>query len=218
MSRSLRCPSCSAPLEVADFLSPFDKCEFCGSDLAASSGNSLSNTNSFNDNDLLGQARRLKEIKRLALDGNAIIAIKEFRETFGTGLKEAKDAVDNIRMGKPVIFTDFQTPVQGASMGAGETVGHDPRLAQIQKALQHGTKIEAIKLYREIFDVGLLEAKNAVEQIERGSFSIGTGPQQFKNTFGSPRPSGLIRVIPVIVGIGLIILLVIIILTITGVI
>jgi hypothetical protein len=40
----------------------------------------------------------------------------------------------------------------------------DPRLID---HLRKGNKIEAIKLYREIFDVGLAEAKNAVEEIEK---------------------------------------------------
>lgn len=40
----------------------------------------------------------------------------------------------------------------------------DPRLIEY---LKKGNKIEAIKLYREIYDVGLAEAKNAVEEIEK---------------------------------------------------
>lgn len=38
--------------------------------------------------------------------------------------------------------------------------------AKIRDALEHGNKIEAIKLYREQFGVGLREAKDAVEQLE----------------------------------------------------
>jgi hypothetical protein len=40
----------------------------------------------------------------------------------------------------------------------------DPRFIDY---LRKGNKIEAIKLYREIHDVGLAEAKNAVEEIEK---------------------------------------------------
>ncbi len=43
----------------------------------------------------------------------------------------------------------------------------DPDLvdAKIYELLQGGNKIEAIKKYREIYNVGLAEAKNAVEDI-----------------------------------------------------
>ena len=39
----------------------------------------------------------------------------------------------------------------------------DPRIVD---SLRKGNKIEAIKIYREIFNVGLAEAKNAVEGME----------------------------------------------------
>ena len=39
-------------------------------------------------------------------------------------------------------------------------------LPQIQDALRHGNKIEAIKIYRELTGVGLAEAKQAVENLE----------------------------------------------------
>ena len=44
----------------------------------------------------------------------------------------------------------------------------DPALApQVQDALRHGNKIEAIKIYRELTGVGLAEAKNAIERAEQ---------------------------------------------------
>lgn len=42
------------------------------------------------------------------------------------------------------------------------------RLAEIAELTQRGRKIEAIKLFRETFSVGLKEAKEAVERMERG--------------------------------------------------
>jgi ribosomal protein L7/L12 len=39
---------------------------------------------------------------------------------------------------------------------------------QVRALLQSGNKIEAIKRYRELTGVGLAEAKDAVEAIERG--------------------------------------------------
>jgi ribosomal protein L7/L12 len=43
----------------------------------------------------------------------------------------------------------------------------DPNLAdaKVVEILQRGNKIEAIKIFREMYNVGLAEAKNAVEEI-----------------------------------------------------
>jgi hypothetical protein len=41
----------------------------------------------------------------------------------------------------------------------------DARVAEMMNALARGHKIEAIKIYRELFGVGLKEAKDAVESI-----------------------------------------------------
>jgi ribosomal protein L7/L12 len=44
----------------------------------------------------------------------------------------------------------------------------DPALApQIQDALRHGNKIEAIKIYRELTGVGLAEAKQVIDRAEQ---------------------------------------------------
>ncbi|MBK8149666.1 MAG: hypothetical protein IPK58_16040 [Acidobacteria bacterium] len=55
------------------------------------------------------------------------------------------------------------------------------KIAEIQGLIQNGRKIEAIKVFRETFGVGLAEAKNAVEALERGEsvdlsgMSVSTG-------------------------------------------
>jgi len=44
----------------------------------------------------------------------------------------------------------------------------DPVLSpQIQDALRRGTKIEAIRIYRELTGVGLAEAKRAIDRAEQ---------------------------------------------------
>jgi len=44
----------------------------------------------------------------------------------------------------------------------------DPALApQVQEALRRGSKIEAIKLYRQLTGVGLAEAKQAIDRAEQ---------------------------------------------------
>ena len=55
----------------------------------------------------------------------------------------------------------------GASGGSGGTIDADV-LAQIKSLLARNQKIQAIKVYRERYGVGLKQAKDAVEAIERG--------------------------------------------------
>lgn len=73
----------------------------------------------------------------------------------------------------------------GAVSGFGSLTGAMDRaveLAEIVSLVQAGKKIEAIKLYRKKFGVGLKQAKDAVDAIERGE-SV-----QFSNvTIESPR-------------------------------
>jgi ribosomal protein L7/L12 len=200
MTKSLRCPSCAAPLEVEDLYSAFDKCEFCGAGILLSPENYQSNEISFGADDfLLGQARKLKQIKQIAFSGNKIEAIKIYRGTFGTGLKEAKDAVDNIIEGKPVVFTKGQifsagnTPVK-----IGETIEKTLKFAEIQHALRRGNKINAIKIYRETFGVGLKEAKDAVDKMECGSPATSQNFGQFNNSFNKKAhisPASLLAII-----------------------
>ena len=42
------------------------------------------------------------------------------------------------------------------------------KIAEVQRLIHAGKKIEAIKVFREAFGIGLKEAKDAVEAIERG--------------------------------------------------
>jgi hypothetical protein len=57
---------------------------------------------------LTGRALKIAEIQREIQRGNKINAIKIFRETFGTGLKEAKDAVEAMERGESVDISGMQ--------------------------------------------------------------------------------------------------------------
>jgi hypothetical protein len=54
------------------------------------------------------------------------------------------------------------------SFGFGELLGQAQKLKEVLRLARSGNKIAAIKLYRETFDVGLAEAKDAVERLEQG--------------------------------------------------
>jgi streptogramin lyase len=65
------------------------------------------------------QAARLGELGQLVRSGNKIAAIKLYRELFGVGLKDAKEAVERLEQGKPV-------EVMHLSGGAYRNVQLDP--------------------------------------------------------------------------------------------
>jgi DNA-binding beta-propeller fold protein YncE len=96
-----------------------ETCDFCGSRVIMSP-NEVRNETSFGFGELLGQAQKLKEVLRLARSGNKIAAIKLYRETFGVGLAEAKDAVERLEHGESVNFhnVNFQSYTQNINTGA----------------------------------------------------------------------------------------------------
>lgn len=99
---SFTCPKCGAPQDYQGGSAPTIECPYCHTTLIVPEalrtrrGESfVSNTGAPNQ-----QAAAMLEIKRLVDDSQKIAAIKLFRETFGTGLKEAKDAVEAIERGE----------------------------------------------------------------------------------------------------------------------
>lgn len=109
MPRSLKCPTCNAPLEITDAHQQIDVCEFCGNRILLAPDEFQEEPSFPVAGGLLAQARTLKRIKELALSGNKIVAVKLFRETFGVSLKEAKDAVDSLSSGRPLVFSQVTT-------------------------------------------------------------------------------------------------------------
>jgi ribosomal protein L7/L12 len=98
------------------------------------------------------------QIRKLVADGKKLEAVKLYRQLTEADLSSAVDAVDAIVSGKPV-------SIPRETFGGGTDVSFDDRIRQLVAANQ---KIEAIKLYRERTNVGLKEAKDAVEAMEAG--------------------------------------------------
>lgn len=100
----------------------------------------------------------LNEIHNLVNSGDKLMAIKRYRETYNVGLKEAKDAVEQIERG------------QMPSIPQPKIYNQSPsgKLDEIRNLVNSGNKIMAIKRYREICNVGLREAKEAVDAMELG--------------------------------------------------
>ena len=90
-----------------------------------------------------------QEVADALAHGYRINAIKAYREERGIGLRDATVAVDGLNAAARI-----------ASLAAA---GVSPRVAE---ALTRGQKIAAIKAYREEHNVGLRQAKSAVERLQ----------------------------------------------------
>jgi hypothetical protein len=120
VTQVLQCPSCSAPLDYNPNQGLTIRCAYCDSvilppeELRQGLPHLTSNT-AFPDLPL-GQLLRLKEVAEYIRSGNKIQAIKVYREIFGVGLKEAKDAVEAMATGQPVVMAEPQRQVQISSV------------------------------------------------------------------------------------------------------
>ena len=120
MTRSFNCASCSAPLEFEG--TPTQKCRYCGSTVIAPTELFYSSSSApFGDfSSLTGKALKIAEIDQLIHDGKKIEAVKLFRETFGVGLAEAKEAVERMERGESVDISGMQ--VRGTRPATAEDI------------------------------------------------------------------------------------------------
>lgn len=111
MPKTLKCPSCAAPLEY-DGRSPSIQCDYCNNivlmpEESRRSG-STSQSYTFRSDDPFANfgpqvnLDRIVEINDLIHRGRKIEAIKLFRNTFDVGLKEAKEAVERLERGEAI--------------------------------------------------------------------------------------------------------------------
>ena len=186
MPVTFSCPSCSAPLDY-DGGELTIRCPYCHNSVIvpdelrpegqrASESQSPSSQVLSADMDLgslIGQAVHFKEVIELARSGNKIEAIKRYRQLTGLGLKESKDAVDALVAGQSITVTIGS--VSGLMSGQEDQAAlaeKSAALGRVAQLVKENKKIEAIKLFRETFDVGLVEAKTAVEKIEAGDYQL----------------------------------------------
>jgi ribosomal protein L7/L12 len=125
------------------------RCRNCGADLPETTAPLMPI-----DDDLESRVRSLMD------EGQKIEAIKLYRERTGAGLKDSKDAVEAIGRG------------QGPPSRQDDRDFRD----EVLSLLEQGQKIGAIKLFRERTGVGLKEAKDAVEAMQRGQATPSGAP------------------------------------------
>lgn len=122
--------------------------------------------------------------------GNKIVAIKMFREMSSAGLKEAKEAIDEVepllQYGRGEALVRLSEKLAEHPMAAAKST-FSVNMQMVADELQNGNKINAIKIYREMAGVGLKEAKDYVDQLEK-QIKQGGGA-----AMGSASPSGPIN-------------------------
>lgn len=147
----LTCPTCGAPLEVA-LDSSLVRCRFC---------HNLSIIPGITGVQAGVPPLDLEAIRELAGRGNLLEAIRLYREQTHVGLKEAKQAVEDLQAGR---LEQIKT-AEAIERQVFESI---QPIQEIRQLLAQGNKLEAVKRYRETFDVSLARARYAVERLEAG--------------------------------------------------
>ncbi|HEX6040139.1 hypothetical protein [Longimicrobium sp.] len=108
MPAPLRCPTCSAPLDLPPEHASTVRCPYCGAAvlLTERAGHVEAASQQQRHSDAIG------DVLRKLRAGNKIAAIQAYREHFGVGLAEARDAVGRLEAGQP------GGSIPGASPGA----------------------------------------------------------------------------------------------------
>lgn len=125
------------------------------------------------------------EVERLISHSGKIQAIKWYREQTGLGLREAKDAIDQIaddmQANGVALSRSIADDMQASGVSLPQLATWQAEMArssladtasqemkqEIYTLLLSGEKLRAIKLYRAQTGVGLREAMDAVNEIER---------------------------------------------------
>jgi sugar lactone lactonase YvrE/DNA-directed RNA polymerase subunit RPC12/RpoP len=123
MVHTFQCPNCHASLNYdPGSRTATVRCDYCSSTIIVPETlrqAALHDTGRPAGAAAAGQAQKLAEIAQLAHGGQKIQAIKLFRETFDTGLKEAKDVVEAIERNDAIRLEDItilaSTPATDAS-------------------------------------------------------------------------------------------------------
>lgn len=186
MAETFKCPSCAAPLEFEG--KPMQKCPFCGSSVIVPSEMFYPPAGRHANVDfssLTGRALKIAEIQREIQRGNKINAIKIFRETFGTGLKEAKDAVEAMERGESVDISGMQ--VQSIDLRANPET-----LDAVKKAgFAIGGSILGTVLLVTLFIVGMIVAifYFTFSSVNRHLSTLPTPGSRGNAAVGTPTPT-----------------------------
>lgn len=153
MPAPLRCPTCSAPLDLPPAHADTLRCTYCGAGVLLTERSGQVQAAASHPQ----HTRAIAEVLKHLHAGDKIGAIRVYREHFGLGLTEAKDAVDRLEASRGAEMLTRHMEDAASQSRQGEA------MTAVLGKLRAGNKIAAIKVYREQFGVGLKEAKDAVE-------------------------------------------------------
>ncbi len=102
-----------------------------------------------------------ERLKSLIDQWKIMEAVKLVRETKGLGLKESKDYINKFMRGVEYQGIAFESANKEEAIEPEELDG------KVFELLMKKRKIDAIKLVKENLDIGLKEAKDYVEEIEK---------------------------------------------------
>ena len=187
MPESFKCPSCAAPLEYEGKM--MQKCRFCGSNIIVPSG-VIQNSSAFGGvgafdledlSSLTGKTLKIAEIQQLIQSGKKINAIKVFRETFKTGLKEAKDAVEAMERGESIDISGMRVKAQNFHAANAQNLEVVKKVGKVVG----GTLLFTI-IFSSILIIGVVIAVVYLisSSIERGAnkFSLSNSNTQISKT------------------------------------
>ena len=118
---------------------------------------------------------QVQKIHALLHEHRKIDAIKLYREATGSSLAEAKEAVEEMAVNEavkpPDDVRDYDNPVL---------------TSRIKSLLSRNRKVDAVKIYREEYGVGLKEAKDVVDRIQATMKQSGTSMPYESAISGDP--------------------------------
>ena len=142
------CPSCGASLSVEEGAST-TRCQFCYNTVIVPEEMRTAKpvvtpnvvggmgANSPGMANLMGQSQQLKEMGNQIRAGNTLEAIKLYRQLFGSGLAEAKDAVERLAMGQSVQVMHLGTPTTiQVDRGPSASIGGPTFIPTVQSVRQ----------------------------------------------------------------------------------
>ena len=210
MSEVFQCPSCGAPLDYSSGDEASVRCPFCRStvivpdELRQDSPKKIPIPPSF--------TIQIEEIRRLHAGGNKIAAIKVYRQAFGSGLKEAKDAVEELDRGSILplpgtVLDGYDPDLNRYTLQAVEIHldgSHSAAAAEIASLAGSGKTVEAVKQVQDVFGVSQQEAEAAVARLAAGEPLAFEQLAQKKPKNAVSKTSLLIFLISLVVLIGVI--------------
>lgn len=173
------CPSCGAPQDLPLTGTNTFRCPFCHNTVVIND-NIHRGFGTITPENIAARKAELEEFSRLLRNDKKIEAMNQCRKIFGINLEEAFDIVEKLASGESVNINGIQINQYGNIVEEDSSptrpttpTWNDEDIQELSSLVQQGRKIEAIKLLRGMFNIGLADAKKAIDEYSTsGSLSI----------------------------------------------